>query len=153
MQLAAHYNTIFVPEYAREHVMRLQGNYTFDDVVFIAKRQVEEYNVYDEDANNILFFDTDMIITKVWFEVVYNESPPWVNEFIRVNHFDYHLLCNTEIPWEPDLARENGGAMRETLFNRYEKELITQGFSYGVITGKGENRLKNAIIMLNKNLK
>src|SRR5437868_9108908 len=45
-QLAAHYNTLWCPEYAREYLLKNGTNYSFDDLLTIAKGQIaleEEY--------------------------------------------------------------------------------------------------------------
>ena len=39
-QLAAHYNTLWVPEYAREYLEKNGTNYSYDDLLAIAKGQI-----------------------------------------------------------------------------------------------------------------
>ncbi|HMF72604.1 MAG TPA: ATP-binding protein, partial [Flavitalea sp.] len=39
-QLAEHYNTAWVPEYAREYLLKHGMNYSYDDLLTIAKGQV-----------------------------------------------------------------------------------------------------------------
>jgi NadR type nicotinamide-nucleotide adenylyltransferase len=143
--LAAHYRTAFIPEYAREYIESLHRPYTYDDVVHIAERQVMDEQAYALKANGILFYDTYLIITKVWFSVVYNRMPVWIDEVLQRNHIHLFLLCDTDIPWVPDNVRENGGEMREKLLMIYRQELEKYGFPYTVIRGKGNKRLKNAI--------
>jgi NadR type nicotinamide-nucleotide adenylyltransferase len=143
--LAAHYHTVFIPEYAREYIESLHRPYSYDDVVHIAERQVMEEKTYALKANGILFYDTYLIITKVWFSVVYNRMPVWIDEVLKKKHIHLFLLCDTDIPWVPDKVRENGGEMRERLFQMYRQELEKYGFRYSVIRGKGNGRLLNAI--------
>ena len=99
-------------------------------------------------ANNILFLDTYLIITKVWFNVVYKKTPKWLDRSIRNSNIDLFLLCNTDVPWIPDLIRENGGEMREYLFNTYQNELEYYGFNYQIVKGSEEKRLVNAITLV-----
>ena len=40
-KLAAHYNTLWVPEYAREYLEKNGVDYTYDDLLTIAKGQIE----------------------------------------------------------------------------------------------------------------
>jgi len=147
-QLAKHFCAEWIPEYARQYIAELEGIYSIDDVIFIAKKQIDEYDYSDENASQI-FYDTNLIITKIWFDVVFKECPDWVEEAISTRTFDYHLLCNTELPWEPDIVRENGGEKREKLFNMYEQELKKRGFPYGIVTGDGDSRFTNALNLLN----
>lgn len=144
-QLAAHYNTTFIPEYAREYIENLNRPYTYEDVVNIAGQQVREENKFARKANKILFYDTYLIITKVWFDLVYKQRPDWIDEILKQRHIHLFLLCDTDIPWYPDNVRENGGAMRKKLFRMYQQEIENYGFPYAIINGKGEKRLHNGI--------
>jgi NadR type nicotinamide-nucleotide adenylyltransferase len=144
-QLAKHYNTVFIPEYARSYVENLNRPYTYADVEHIAHQQVEDIQVYERKANKILFLDTYLIITKVWFEVVFQRCPEWVIGAIHQSHIDLFLLCSTDLPWEPDNVRENGGEMREKLYHIYKQELEKFNFTVEVIGGIGNQRLANAV--------
>lgn len=148
--LSAKFNTVFVPEYARGYISSLDRKYCYQDVEHIAQKQVELENEYIQKANNILFYDTYLIISKIWFKIVYNKIPDWIEPAITKSHIDFFLLCNTDIPWEPDPVRENGGEMREKLFEIYENELITYGFDYKILTGEGHNRFNKAINLVNE---
>jgi NadR type nicotinamide-nucleotide adenylyltransferase len=143
--LAAHYKTTFIPEYAREYIESLNRPYTYDDVVHIAERQIAEETSCARKANGILFYDTWLIITKVWCSVVYNRVPVWIDEVLQQKNIHWFLLCDTDIPWVPDKVRENGGEMRERLFQMYRQEIEKYGFPYSVIRGAGDRRLQNAI--------
>src|SRR4030042_3264222 len=85
-QLATHYNTTFIPEYAREYIENLDRPYTYDDVVRIAERQVREETAFAGKANGILFYDTYLIITKIWFDVVYKRVPEWIEKVLNQKH-------------------------------------------------------------------
>jgi nicotinamide riboside kinase len=143
--LAAHYDTAFIPEYARDYIENLDRPYTFDDVVHIAERQVLDESSYALKARRILFYDTYLIITKVWFSVVYERIPVWIDEVLRQKHIHLFLLCDIDIPWYPDKVRENGGEMRERLFRMYRQEIEEYGFPVSVIRGQGDKRLQNGI--------
>ncbi len=147
--LANVFNSVWVPEYAREYIEKINRPYTFQDVEHIAQKQIELESEYRLKAKQWLFYDTYLIITKVWFDVVYQKVPHWVDQKIKESDIDLFLLCNTDIPWEPDPVRENGGEMREKLFAIYEKELKKYKFNYRIIHGEGEKRFKNAVNIIN----
>jgi len=144
-QLAAHYHTTFIPEYAREYIENLNRPYTYDDVVSIAERQISEEKEFAKKASKLLFYDTYLIITKVWFDVVYKRRPDWIDAVLKQRHIHLFLLCEPDIPWVPDKVRENGGSMRKKLFRMYRQEIENYGFPYAIINGKGEKRLLNGI--------
>lgn len=143
--LAKHYNTSYIPEYAREYIENLQRPYEYADLEIIAKRQVQDLKDSVEKANGYLFLDTFLIITKVWFDIVYDECPDWIIEEIENCKVDLFLVCDTTLPWEPDNVRENGGEMREILFERYINELEAFNLPYEIVTGTGEDRIHSAI--------
>ncbi len=145
-ELASYFNGTYYPEYAREYLSGKGGSYSFSDIEHIARKQIEQY----EQARNagkeeLVFLDTWLIITRVWMEWVYNKVPAWVEQAIKDHPVDLYLLCCPDIPWEPDPLRENGGEQREQLFQRYKKELQTRGFLFAEVTGKGKERIRNAI--------
>jgi NadR type nicotinamide-nucleotide adenylyltransferase len=147
--LAKQYNTVYVPEFARNYVEQLNRPYTYEDIEIIAKEQIRLEKAYALNTNQILFFDTYLIITKVWFQVVYNKIPNWLDTAIRNSKIDLFLLTNTELPWIPDKVRENGGQMREKLFEIYKSELLHYGFNFSIITGTGKKRFNNALEEIN----
>ena len=72
--LAKRYKGVYVPEYAREYVERKgTTEVTWDELCEIAKHQIEEMESLTSHlsplASNLYFFDTELIITKVWVNV------------------------------------------------------------------------------------
>jgi NadR type nicotinamide-nucleotide adenylyltransferase len=145
--LAQHYGGITVPEYAREYVEKLDGPCSYSDVEHIARWQQESYN-RSILPGTYVFFDTWLIITRVWFEVVFKRVPSWIDEQISQARFDLVLLCHTDLPWVPDGVRENGGDMREELQERYRALIRREGWNCSTVKGIGEERLKNAIRLI-----
>lgn len=150
-RLAEMYNGLYIPEYARDYVEKLNHHYTFEDVEAIAQMQVMQYKqAYESDAR-FVFFDTWLIITKVWFEWVYQRVPDWLEDEIQKCRIDLFLLCRPDLPWEADTVRENGGENRIKLYNRYKSYLDEYGFRYVEIEGIGEARIAKAVEMLRLN--
>jgi len=145
MQLAGHYNTMYIPEYAREYISGLSRPYNYSDVEHIARIQIRQKDEYSPRAKGLLFLDTYWIITKVWFDLVFQRYPLWIDQELARNEINLYLLCDIDIPWEPDPVRENGGRMREVLLQLYRKELVERGYHYRLVTGFGEQRLQNAV--------
>lgn len=144
-QLALHYSGLWIPELARKYIEKLNRSYTYSDVEIIAKQQIEQFNNCLQNNESITIFDTGLIITKVWFDVVFKQCPEWLITAINDMPKVLHLLCATDLPWVADTVRENGGEMREKLNTIYSNELETFGFPYRIITGKGMARLNNAV--------
>ena len=137
-ELAEQFKGTYVPEYAREYVERKGSTeVTYDELCEIARHQIEEITSLpfrEEPEVGLYFFDTELIVTKVWFEYAFGEVPEWLTEAIKAYPMDLYLLTYPDVPWEPDPARYNGSqAMREELFDRYEEEVKATGVPYYVI--------------------
>ena len=142
--LAEHFKTDWVSEYAREYVENLDKTYTIFDLEKIAKRQIDIDVQILRKNEGIIFYDTWLIITKVWFSEVYKQIPIWLNKHIVSSKIDLFLLCEPDIEWEEDPVRENKNN-RDFLFNKYKAELDFYKFNYKIISGQGVNRLNNAL--------
>ncbi len=152
-ELALHYNTAYVPEYAREYIEGLQRDYLLEDILQIAKGQLErESRMADEIGRRqirpLLFCDTELIVTKIWSLHKYKQCHPWILENIQSNNYDLFLLCDVDLPWEPDPQREHP-ELRRYFFDWYKSELESYGFSYCVVSGQWLDRLQNAIEAVN----
>jgi nicotinamide riboside kinase len=144
-ELATYYNANYISEYAREYVENLTRPYVYGDLEIIAEKQFADLKAFQQMPGDFLFVDTYLEITKVWFDVVFNQNPSWVTDHINNSLVDLYLVCDTSLPWVPDKIRENGGEMRERLFYRYMKELEALNLPYRVVNGRDEIRLNSAI--------
>ena len=143
-QLASHYNTVWVPEYAREYLEKLGHPYEQTDIQKIAQGQLNHEAKLKEQASGFLFCDTEMLVTKIWSEVKYNRCDPWILQAVENHRYDLYLLCDIDLPWQFDPLREHPD-QRQFLFDLYYNELMTRGFPFAVVRGKGYSRLENAI--------
>jgi len=147
--LASHYGGTAYPEFARDYLNERGEHYYYTDVEAIARGQISQYHHSLENDGKFFFFDTWLIVTKIWFEWVYSKEPDWLEPTIENHPMDLYLLCRPDIPWEPDPLRENGGEQREKLFEIYKTELMERDFPFVEIGGEGEERLQNAIEAIN----
>lgn len=147
--LANELNAALIPEYARSYVESLQRHYNYDDVEQIARHQAGQERLLAESTEKkILFMDTWLILTKVWFDVVYGTVPDWIEDYIASSDIDLFLVCRPDLPWVPDPVRENGGEMRNILFDRYCREIEQYGFRFGIVEGEGDTRRLNAMKLI-----
>lgn len=130
--LAKRYSGVLIPEYAREYVeQKGTTEVTFDELCAIAKHQIEEL---ENLSSSLYFFDTELIVTKVWFDYAFGCVPEWLNENIHRFPMDVYLLTYPDIAWIPDPARSNGSdAIRKELFDRYEAEIQSLDIPYYII--------------------
>jgi len=147
-QLAAYYKTSWVPEYAREYLLQHGTQYTYHDLLTIAKGQValeESYTEKNADAP-LLFVDTDQYVMKVWCEFVFGKCHSWILDQIAKRKYDLYLLCNVDLPWVKDELREYPDLeSRQQLFNIYKSIMISQPVPWVEISGNNDERLHQAI--------
>ncbi|MDA3879411.1 MAG: ATP-binding protein [Prolixibacteraceae bacterium] len=145
--LANHYNGLWMPELAREYVQHIDHRYNYHDIEAIARGQIENERKLSAESG-LVFFDTWLIITKVWFDFVYGKHPGWLHGEIAKSDVDIFLLCDIDLPWTPDPLRENGGENRKKLHDIYQSELLHYGFDFDIVKGEGKKRLDNAISII-----
>lgn len=162
--LARHYDATWCPEYAREYLLRHGRDYSFDDLLRIAKGQIDLEDRYADEAvrhwqghrrtsRPLLFIDTDMYVMKVWCEFVFGDCHPWILERIAERRYDLYLLCHTDLPWVQDELREYPDPeTRETLFHIYRDTLIHQDVAWADVAGLRDERLMSAIAAVDAQL-
>jgi len=151
-ELAKFYGTAWVPEYAR-HYLEVNGPaYREEDILIIAREQLERETRALANASSYLFCDTEFIVTKIWSEVKYGRCHPWIISQVENHVYDLYLLCDIDLPWEFDPLREHPG-MRKELFELYCAELTSRGFPFHIVRGTGYRRLENAVKIINDQFK
>ena len=150
-QLAEHYNTTWCPEFAREYLLENGTDYSFSDLLNIARGQILlEDNMLAKAKNNLYFIDTDMYVMKVWCEVAFNNCHTWILKQIAARKYDLIFLCDTDLPWVKDELREYPDLhTRERLFKMYKDLLINQRTKWAVISGSHIERLQLALTIVN----
>jgi nicotinamide riboside kinase len=135
--LSKHFNLPFSREYTREYLDLLNRDYNQNDLLKIAKGQLQA-------ENGIQLLDTDLITIKIWSKYKYGDCDKWILNQIEKQKPEtrFYLLCKPDIAWEEDTLRENPNN-REELFELYKKELQYLNRNYFIV--EGENRAENSI--------
>ncbi len=157
-QLAAHYKTLWVPEFAREYLLKHGMDYTYDTLLKIAKGQIAleekfaaEVSIDGTTSEQKLFIDTDMYVMKVWCEFVFEKCHNFILDQIAARHYDLYLLCNIDLPWVKDELREYPDLeSRNKLYHFYKELMINQATPWLDISGDYEQRLQTAITSIDK---
>ncbi|MCW8980654.1 ATP-binding protein [Altibacter sp.] len=156
-QLAAHYNTRWVPEYMRTYLEKKweqqQEKISKDDLLPIAEGQMSCENKAAKEADRLLFCDTNLLEIKVYSEYYYDGfCPPLIKEHAIKNHYEHYFLTYIDTPWVSDNLRDRPHD-RSTLFRIFETELQHQGLPYTILRGSNTQRLQSAIELIEKLLK
>ncbi|MBD1398289.1 ATP-binding protein [Pontibacter sp. JH31] len=143
-QLAAHYNTVWVPEYARTYIGALGRPYTLQDIEAIARGQLALEERLSQQATDLLFVDTDLLVIKIWSEHAFGSCPDWVLQQLKQQDYNLYLLMGVDLPWEPDPQREHPH-LRQYFYDWYKRELEALQVPYVEVSGQHASRLEKAL--------
>ncbi len=139
-QLSAIYNVSLIREYAREYLEHLSRPYTIDDVLLMAKEQLNEELKCE---NSLMVCDTDLTVFYIWIKEKYNIEIDWINNHLANTQNKMFLLCDVIENWEEDPLREHPNIEdRKRLFESYQRLLKKYNLPYHIISGDEEIRLK-----------
>lgn len=152
-ELAAHFQTSWVPEFGREYWERkvagldMSGplpGWTSDEFETIAREQQRRENLAARTANRVLFCDTNAFATGTWHERYMNRRDPTVDAVGSRDRVDLYLLTEPDFPFVQDGFRD-GERIRDAMHARFATLLTEQSASVVRITGTGRTRTERAI--------
>jgi NadR type nicotinamide-nucleotide adenylyltransferase len=139
--LSQHFNTSFIPEYARSYLEETEGEYKQSDLDCIAQGQLKHLTSCE---NKISICDTDFSVLEIWSQYKYNHVSEVILELVAKDLFDLHILCCPDIPWEEDPLRENPNS-RLQLFELYKESLHRYDKNFIVVTDGPKNRIEKSL--------
>jgi len=147
--LARHLKTVWVEEYARAYLNRLNKPYEEGDLLKIAHGQLRMEDEWSVDANKVLICDTNLIVIKVWSEFKYGHVDKQILDLISSRKYDLYLLTYIDIPWAADPLREHPDK-RDVLYDIYLKEMKNQSAPFIEVKGNEQERLNMALQAISK---
>ena len=145
-QLAAHYRTQWVPEYARAYLEKNGSSYTLADLEAIGRGQLAAEDAAAPQAAGLLFCDTDLLVVKIWAENAFSTCPAWVLAELACPRYALTLLLAPDLPWAPDPLREHPDpAQRWHFYELYRAELQRLRWPFAEISGPAGQRLARAV--------
>lgn len=147
--LAAHYKTVWVPEYGRMYSEAKLGagteaTWRSEEFVSIARAQSELEDTLAEASNGLVIADTDAFATGIWHERYMGTRSAEVEAIAARRSPDLYILTGDEIPFEQDGTRD-GEHIRHDMHQKFIERLAEQGIPYVIVTGSREERLAAAI--------
>ncbi len=155
--LARHYNTVWVPEYARDYLQNKWNNERktceISDMLPIAEGQMKSENKLAKKADRILICDTDLLETKVYSEEFYEGFVhPDLEKAAIQNTYDLYLLTYIDAPWKKDDLRDRP-ELRPEMFIAFENALIKNQRRYVLLKGTKKERFETAVREIDEILK
>lgn len=138
------------PEYAREYLLQLSREYTFEDIEKIARKQEEIRKTAAKGTTNV--FDTGVFVLYIWSMYKYGKCSSFITNLFLEEKEGLYFLCSPEgIKWEEDPLREHP-TKRKELFNLYQEELEQRNRNYFVLEGSFEERVKQALKVIHSHI-
>jgi HTH-type transcriptional regulator, transcriptional repressor of NAD biosynthesis genes len=146
IDLARHFSTVFVEEYARGLLDFKNGRCDYDDIEKIARGHRASEEALARQANRVLFSDTDLLTTTIWSNVLFGTCPAWLSEAADTMTYDLYLVTDIDVPWVDDNQRFfSNQKQRQGFLALCIQALEQRNRSYMMIRGTWEERLANAI--------
>ncbi|MEP6834354.1 MAG: ATP-binding protein [Gemmatimonas sp.] len=143
-QLAAHYSVEFVPEFVREYAAQKGEPVVMSDHGAVARGQMALENEYAERATTLLFQDADLLSTVAYYTHYSGGCPQWIVDEAVNRRPKLYLLSHIDTPWVADGIRDRG-ERREEMHQVFVDTLIRLNAPFVELSGLGEQRLQNAI--------
>jgi len=152
--LAEHYKTSWSSEFMREYLQKKWDEEkevcTWDDLIPISEGQSKSEAFAESNAENILFYDTNLLQLKVYSEIYYNGNcPEEIRQQISEKQYDFYFLLYIDTPWEADDLRDKPQE-REMMFQRFKNELDKHKLPYQIIKGTFPERIKSVTTAIEK---
>lgn len=150
--LARRFETLWVPEYGREHWERKVAGLSMDaplpgwtdeEFVHIAGEQQRRENVAAREANRVLFCDTNAFATGTWFERYRGGRHAEVDAIGGRDVAHLYLLTEPDIPFVQDGFRD-GERIRHWMHERFATLLAETGVPTVPLRGSVEERMEEA---------
>ena len=146
-QLAAHFDTVWAPEFARDYLQKkweMQAKSCEpEDLLPIAIGQTSLENESLLTAQNYLFCDTCLLVTKVFSEVNYKFCDHTLDKAARKHKYDLFFLTDIDVPWEKDDLRDSP-TDRAMTFAIFKQALIENDKPFITLTGNKHDRFEEA---------
>jgi len=151
-QLAEHFKTVHVPEYARTHIemhfAKSGKELSLDDIPLIARGQMAAEDAIAFNTNRVLFCDTDLISTTIWSDWLFKTCPNWILEEANRRTYDLYLVTDVDVPWVDDTVRYLPEE-RQSFLERCIAELKKRDRNYVLLSGDWETRFADAVKAVN----
>ena len=149
-ELARVFNSAWCAEYAREYLEEHGTAYAYEDLLTIAKGQLQLEDAAVQQAlaanHSHLFIDTDMYVMKVWCEYVFGKCHQWILDQAAIRRYNLYLLCRPDLPWVKDELREYPDEKnRWELYHYYKDLLVQQATPWAEVSGDYAARTAMAI--------
>lgn len=142
--LAAHYQTIWVPEFIRDFVNQRNAPLTYEDVGAVARGQMALEDERAARAPRLLIQDTDLLSAVVYNRHYYGKCPEWIEDACVKRSAHVYLLAGIDVPWVADGLLRDRSDRRKEMQELFRNALLERHWRFTEIGGSREERLATA---------
>jgi HTH-type transcriptional repressor of NAD biosynthesis genes len=135
--MATRYNTVSVPEVARE--MLTSNNFSVDDIIAIGQAQTARVLELSKVANKILFCDTDLIVTQIYSQHYLHVVPEILYQLEKQVKYEKYFFFDIDAPWIADGLRDLENE-REDMRRIFLEELTKRNIQPVMVRGSIDQR-------------
>ena len=135
-KLAARYETVWVPEYARIKAQALGRRLTAPEMQEAMRGQVAAEIAQARRCNRLLFRDNDCLSLEAWTHETFGTSPPWFEELVAIERADLTIVASIE----PGRGNADGQGLQRRILSKLEQRSRPRM----ILTGDWETRDQQA---------
>lgn len=140
--LAAHYRTVWVPEYLREFT-ETGGRAPFaHEQIEVARLQVERERQALPQARDFLFCDTSPLMIAVYSDFCFGGADAELERLVREHAYDFTIVTAPDIPWVPDGLQRESDAVRQAIHRLILERLQAAGTPFLLAGGSLDQRVR-----------
>jgi NadR type nicotinamide-nucleotide adenylyltransferase len=147
--LAAHYGTLWVPEYLREFVETKGRVPEEGDQQAIARIQMEREDAAAANASRFLFCDTTPLMTALYSRWYWGRVDAQLALLERRHDYAFTIVTAPDSPWEADGLQRESEAVRQTIHEQVLQMLAERDIDYLLVSGSLPQRMQQAGRLLN----
>lgn len=142
--LAAHYGTLWVPEYLREFVATTGRVPEESDQFMIARTQMEREDAAAANASRLLFCDTTPLMTALYSRWYWGRVDAQLALLERRHDYACTIVTAPDSPWEADGLQRESEAVRQTIHEQVLQMLAEREIPYLLVSGSLPQRMLQA---------
>lgn len=158
--LAAHYHTLWVPEYLREFVETTQRPPVAAEQLLIATTQLQHEaesakRVLDNavqgmeqgmvQASSLLFCDTTPLMTAIYSEHYFVEADSALARLAAAHDYAATIVTAPSMPWVADGMQRDSDAVRQKVHQTLLHKLQQAGIQYQLVDGSLQQRVLQSV--------
>lgn len=140
--LAAHYRTVWVPEYLREFVEEKQRTPQEKEQFLIASTQLEREDDAARAAGTFLFCDTTPLMTAVYSQFYFGSVDAMLESLLRVHCYDFTIVTEPSTPWIADGLQRESDAVRQAVHTLLLATLAAEAIPFLLVSGDVAERVQ-----------